>query len=155
MASSHKVKELPVNQKKESSKIETNRMANTSTSGSAHLAAHTTGGGNRSKKAKGKTLDRAEQEEFSDGSNDSQYSDPHVGTSPSPRPRIQFEIITEVGKALHETLNIAGAFTFKVCSFFFSIISMSPISVSFFGIIGATKIREKPLFHIECRILVC
>ena len=151
MAFSHKVEELPVDQKKESSKIETNRMANTSNSGSAH----TTGGRNRSKKAKGKTLDHTEQEESSDGSNDSHDSDPHVGTSPSPRPRIQFEIITVMGKALHETLNIAGAFTFKVCSFFFSMISMSPISVSFFGIIGATKIREKPLFHIECRVLVC
>ena len=148
MASSHEVEELPVHQEKESSKIETN---STSNSGSAH----TTGGRNHSKKAKGKTPERTEQEESSDGSNDSHDSDQHVGTSPSPRPRIQFEIITEVmGEDLHETLNIAGAFAFKVC-FFFSIILMSPISVSFFGIIGATKVGGKPVCHIKSRVLVC
>ena len=41
------------------------------------------------------------------------------------------------------------------CSFYFSIISMLLISVSFLGIIGATKIREKPLFHIKCGVLEC
>ena len=117
MTSSYEVKELPVDQEeesskeKESSKAEANSEATTSNSNSAH----TTGGGNHGKKAKGKTPERTEQEESSDGSDDSHDSDPHAGTSPSPRPQIKFEIITEVkGESLRETLKIAGAFTFEV-----------------------------------------
>jgi len=110
MASFHEVEEPPVDQEKESSKTESNSVATTSNS-----SARTTGGGNRSKKAKGKTPERKEQEDPNDGSDDSHDSDPHAETSPTLRPRIQFEIITEVmGLSLRETLKIAGAFTFKV-----------------------------------------
>lgn len=111
MARSHEVEEPLVDQEKESSKTESNSTATTSHSGSVR----TTGGGNRSKKAKGKTPERTEQEDPSDGSDDSHDPDPCAGTSLSTRPRIQFEIITEVmGQSQRETLKIAGAFTFKV-----------------------------------------
>ena len=117
MANSQEVEEPPVDQEQESSKekespkTESNSTATTSNSSSAHM----TGGGNRSKKAKGKTRKHTEQEDPSDGSDDSHDLDPHAGTSRRHRPRIQFEIVTEVmGQSLHETLKIAGAFTFKV-----------------------------------------
>ena len=154
MARSCEVKEPPVDQEKEkeSSKAESNSTASTSTSGSAR----TTGGGNHSKKERGKAKERTEQEDPSDSSDDSHDPDPHAGTSRT-RPRIQFEIITKImGQAQRETLKIAGAFTFKVgCSSFCSIISMSLIPVSFLCVIGAAKIRGKPLSHIECRVLEC
>ena len=157
MASSHEDEGLPADHANESprenepSKTENISTVNTSNGGSAH----TTGGGNRSEKAKGKRLERTEQEEFRDGPDDSHDSDPHAGTSLSPRPRIKFEIITKVmGEGLRENFKIAGTFAFKVC-FFFSIILMSPISVSFFGIIGATKVGGKPVCHIKSRVLVC
>jgi len=111
MPRSHEVEEPPGDQEKESSKTESNSTAITSNSGSVC----TTGGGNRSKKAKGKKLERTEREDPSDGSADSHDPDPRAGTSSSTRPRIQFEIITEVmGQSQRETLKIAGAFTFKV-----------------------------------------
>jgi len=154
MARSPEVEEPPVDQEKEkeSSKAESNSTATTSTSGSAR----TTGGGNHSKKEKGKAKERTKQEDPSDSSDDSYDPDPHAGTSRT-RPRIQFEIITKIiGQAQRETLKIAGAFTFKVgCSFFCSKFSMSLIPVSFLCVIGAAKIRGKPLSHIECRVLEC
>lgn len=117
MATSQEVEEPAADQEKgsskekESSKTEGNSTATTSNSSSAH----TTGGRNRSKKAKGKTPEDPEQENSSDDSDDSHDQDPHAGTSPRHRPRIQFEIITEImGQSLRETLKIAGAFTFQV-----------------------------------------
>ena len=112
MASSQEVEEPPVDQEKKSSKTKSRSTATTSNSGSAR----TTGGRNGSKKAKGKRPECAEQEDPSDDSDlDSHDLEPHAGTSPRHRPRIQFEIITEVmGQSLRETLKIAGAFTFKV-----------------------------------------
>ena len=113
MARSHEVEDLPVDQEKESSKTKSNSTATTSNSGSVRM----TGGRNRSKKAKGKKPERTKREDPSDGSDDSDDLDPRAGTSPSTRPRIQFEIVTEVmGQSQRETLKIAGAFTFKVWS---------------------------------------
>ena len=134
MASSQEVEEPPVDQEQESSKekesanTKSNSTATTSNGGSAH----TTGGGSHTKKARGKTRKRTEQEDPNDGSDDSHDLDPHAGTSQRHMPRIQFEIVTEVmGQSLHETLKIAGAFTFKVWNvlFFLNNFNVADISV--------------------------
>jgi hypothetical protein len=110
MAGYHEVEEPPVDQEKESLKTESNSTATTSNSCSVRAP-----GGNRSKKAKGKRPEHTEQEDPSDSSDDSYDPDPCTGTRLRTRPRIQFEIITEVmGQSQRETLKIAGAFTFKV-----------------------------------------
>ena len=114
MARSQEVEEPPADREKRSSKTKSNSMATTSNSGSAR----TTGRRNGRKKAKGKRRERTEQEDPSDDSDsDSHDPEPRAGTSPRHWPRIQFEIITKVmGQSLHETLKIAGVFTFKVWS---------------------------------------
>ena len=117
MASSHEVEELLVDQEKESLGEKESPKAESNSTGTTLNGGSTcgTGGGNGSKKAKGKIPKGTEQEDASDSSDDPDDPGPPAGIIDRPMPRIQFEIVTEVmGQSLRESLKIAGAFTFKV-----------------------------------------